>query len=303
VALSVWLIIWPNNLHMFRTISPPSSFWDIWIVGGLIGTTFFTYLGYRLRKNKRLPFFYFWIIIVILPSFYTFRMHSYWCEHWLTVALPGVFVLWFYFLERVYLFKVKSNLQKIFFLFVVVTPFVFYATKTIERNVEWENPVKFYETNIQRQGIGSIIYNNLGRAYFDAGEYDKAAKVYQKALEVNPTMYQAQYNLGNLYLRLSHLDKALVLYRQVLVIRPQFIPAHHNIAVIYDKKGDDESAINFLETTSLKVFPTPPFDILYDLTVFSLKNGQMNKARYYFDKIYERNPNNPSVLQLKKMMK
>lgn len=303
VALSGWLIFWPNNLHMFRTIFPPNNWWDILLGSGLVGIVLFIYLGYRLRKNKRLFFFYWWIILFILPSFYTFRMHGYWGEHWLVGLLPGVFVMIFYFLEKIYQYRIKSDLKKIFFLIILVMPFIFYIIQTIKRNAEWENPIRFYEINIQRQGVGSIIYNNLGRAYFNKGEYAKAKEMYEKALEVNPTMYQAWYNLGNLYLQLAYFDKALSAYERTLAINKYFVPAYHNIAVVYDRQGKQAEAIDFLERVSREVFPIPPMGIWYDLAVFSLKDGQKEKAHYYFNKVFEKNPDDPMVKQLEELMK
>jgi tetratricopeptide (TPR) repeat protein len=194
-------------------------------------------------------------------------------------------------------------LKKIFFLIILVTPFIFYIIQTIKRDAEWENPIRFYEINIQRQGVGSIIYNNLGRAYFNKGEYAKAKEMYEKALEVDPTMYQAWYNLGNLYLQLAYFDKALSAYERTLAINKYFVPAYHNIAVVYDRQGKQAEAIDFLERVSREVFPIPPMGIWYDLAVFSLKDGQKEKAHYYFNKVFEKNPDDPMVKQLEELMK
>jgi predicted Zn-dependent protease len=54
------------------------------------------------------------------------------------------------------------------------------------------------------------VTNNLGDAYYAAGEYDKALVCYQTVTRSNSTMFIPYYNTGNIYLKRQDYRRAIV---------------------------------------------------------------------------------------------
>lgn len=56
----------------------------------------------------------------------------------------------------------------------------------------------------------SITFANIAGAYWEIGEYEKAAYNYRRALDIDPTFHEAHYNIINLYMDMNALYAALI---------------------------------------------------------------------------------------------
>ncbi|MBW7957400.1 MAG: tetratricopeptide repeat protein [Deltaproteobacteria bacterium] len=61
---------------------------------------------------------------------------------------------------------------------------------------EYDLAIKEYETVLQYNPKSAETYNNLGFAYFDTGEFEKASEAQKKAVEIKPDMANAYYGLA-----------------------------------------------------------------------------------------------------------
>jgi tetratricopeptide (TPR) repeat protein len=89
----------------------------------------------------------------------------------------------------------------------------------------------------------AVAHNNLGVAYYQKGEWDKAIAEYQKAVSLRPRYADAHNNLGAAYAGKGMLDEAIAAHKQALAIRPDLLRAHLNLGVSYNKKGELDKAI------------------------------------------------------------
>jgi tetratricopeptide (TPR) repeat protein len=296
-SVSVQLIFFPNNLHMFRTINLTNSFvnWDV--IAGIFGIVGWGVLMCKEFSNKKIFFMYLWITITILPSLVTFRMHGYFGEHWLYGILPGVFLLIFYYIEK----RVMKN--NISIIKVIVTTGIVllagvYSYKTVVRNKEWKEPIDFYEVNIKRGGVSAIAYNNLGMAYYEKQRIEEAEKMYVLAISLNPEMYQAWYNLGNIYLKSGDYEKALEYYRRAIDSNDKFFLVYHNIAVTclaYKKCSNEFSLLD----QAITIFPKNK-QLLYDLAKLCYTTGEKERAFEYIKMILKISPDDKFARSLLK---
>lgn len=56
---------------------------------------------------------------------------------------------------------------------------------TLKRNNDWKNPVVFYNNILKYNSGTARVHNNLGMAYVEKGDFEKAEKHYLKALEID----------------------------------------------------------------------------------------------------------------------
>jgi len=71
----------------------------------------------------------------------------------------------------------------------------------------------------------------------DAGNPDRACKLYRKALRVHPTSATPDYNLGVVYLRRGRFEKALQSFRNAARKVPWNAETHYNLAMCHWKMG------------------------------------------------------------------
>ncbi len=87
-----------------------------------------------------------------------------------------------------------------------------------------------------------LAHNNLGWAWFNKGEYDKAVESYRTALELDPSYAVASNNLGLALERLDRLDEAEAAFRRAASNMPGFVDAYYNLGLILLKKKDKAGA-------------------------------------------------------------
>lgn len=92
---------------------------------------------------------------------------------------------------------------------------------------------------------GEALYN-LGVAYSEAKELDKAIFMYQMAIAAAPQCAEAHNNLGVLHRERGNLEAALTCYEAALTVRPNFPQGLNNLAVLYTQQGRAAEALNML---------------------------------------------------------
>ncbi len=64
-------------------------------------------------------------------------------------------------------------------------------------------------------------------------KFDVAKKLYQKVIEINPNILNAQFNLGIIYDELNENEKAINCYEKAINLDPLFIQSYNNLGLIF----------------------------------------------------------------------
>ena len=103
----------------------------------------------------------------------------------------------------------------------------------------------------KRQALGCFL-NNLGNSYSDVGDPESAIVVFEKAVEINPTLSESKANLGNTYLQKNRVNEAIAQYLAALRINPYDAKTHNNLGNAYSQKDSLPSSIDeYLEAIRL----------------------------------------------------
>ena len=100
----------------------------------------------------------------------------------------------------------------------------------------------------------SVAYCNLGLAWAQKGQLDKAKECYAKSLQLSPDNANTHYNLGNAYFTQNMPEKAIVEYRAVIRAMPDFVRAYDMLAIVLIQAGKIEEATATYEQ-ALKIDP------------------------------------------------
>ena len=89
----------------------------------------------------------------------------------------------------------KSQIRAgaLLFGFLIVALFSYW---TYQRNLVWKTPVTLWEDNAKKSPNKARVHGNLGKAYLDAKEYEKARREFEKAIALNPRLLGAYDNLA-----------------------------------------------------------------------------------------------------------
>jgi tetratricopeptide (TPR) repeat protein len=128
-----------------------------------------------------------------------------------------------------------------------------------------------------------MAWNEIGLAWYSAGNYSRAATAYSEATILVPGEPQAWFNLGVCFHKLGDLEAARDSYQQAVDLKESFPGAWHNLGIVCAKKGDDPAAMNAFRREVNWV----PDNIRawYDLGVTLQKLGREDEARAAFQKV------------------
>jgi protein O-mannosyl-transferase len=100
----------------------------------------------------------------------------------------------------------------------------------------------------------STTYCNLGIAWTQKGQSNRAIEYYAKSIQLKPDNAKARYNLGNVYFTQNMPEKAIVEYRAAIRAVPDYVWAYDMLAIVLIQTGKIEEAIVTYEQ-ALKIDP------------------------------------------------
>jgi len=217
------LLFVPLNLHMAYEVTPITSLFS-WSVGGfLVAVATFVYLIKKYwTQDKLLVFGLSWFLILLLPRTNIISINRPLYEHWLYLPMAGFWLALVLLIEKL---KIKKEL-----IIPILAIFIFsLSILTIRRNLDWRNPITFYEKNLTYTPHSFIQHNNLGMAYAEAGRTEEAIKEYKTAISLADIYPQVHYNLANVLVSTNNLKEAEVEYYKAINISPQFYLPYINL--------------------------------------------------------------------------
>ncbi|XP_008486662.1 transmembrane and TPR repeat-containing protein 4-like, partial [Diaphorina citri] len=101
----------------------------------------------------------------------------------------------------------------------IIAAFIFVmfilSVRTLDRNEDWNNEVRLYESAIRVSPLNAKMHFNLGRQAAEQNNQALAVTYYREAIRLNPTYAQAMNNLANL-LRLDQPHEAEILFKKAV---------------------------------------------------------------------------------------
>ena len=98
---------------------------------------------------------------------------------------------------------------------------------------KFEEAVRAYQKSIDQNPLAPVAHYNLGIAYKNLRQLDKAAKVLKKAVELAPTNLDIRLTLGNIYNRKERWAEAIGQLNIVVHRQRNDAEAHGNLGWAY----------------------------------------------------------------------
>ncbi|MFA5093242.1 MAG: tetratricopeptide repeat protein [Candidatus Omnitrophota bacterium] len=233
------LLILPIDLHMSRELVRPITVGGILLSIIFLAIVIFTCLHYLRYCQKRsvVSFMLFWSLVFFIPQSGIFPINAFVAEHFIYLSSISFFVLLAYLLHKF--------LRLRLFILAVGLICLFYILLICGRNLEWKNPLVFYQKIIQYSPASFQGHNNLGLQYEYLGRFDDAQLEYKRALKIKPDLIEARSNLASLYFKLKLYNQALAEYDllEKSKLGSKAGEVVNNLANVYEAMGNFKMAV------------------------------------------------------------
>jgi tetratricopeptide (TPR) repeat protein len=168
-------------------------------------------------------------------------------------------------------------------------------------------PATVQSPRYRYKGFATPLGGDRTRAepYFSQGVQSQQARrlkdamlAYEKALQIDPAYFEAQYNLGLAASQNSDLPGALVAYEKALAIQPDSTDARYNFGLALSQAGYLEDAANQFE----KIVAKKPDEARAHLALGNMYAQQFHdpaRARPHYLKVIETDPRNSQAAAIR----
>lgn len=283
------LLFVPFGLHMAYEVSPVTSIFSWSVAGFILAVGIFIYVIKKYwHQDKLLVFGLAWFLILLLPRTNIISINRPLYEHWLYLPMAG------FWLAAILLFE-KLKVNKKVSLTILILFICYLSFLTVIRNLDWRDPITFYEKNLTYTPNSFIQHNNLGMAYSDAGRTEEAIKEYKTAISIADIYPQVHYNLGNALASIKKFDEAETEYYKATNITPDFSLPYLNLLKIAILSKDETK----LQTVLAKIKVNFSEEYYLNQAFYSyyyLENGV--KAKSFGLELTKKYPNSSSEVGL-----
>lgn len=152
----------------------------------------------------------------------------------------------------------------------------------------WRNSITLFQHAVDVNADNFMAHSNLGNAFLDKGDTERAAEHYYEALRIRPHYELVHNNLGNIMAGQGKVEEAIRHYSEALRIRPDYALSHYNLGVMLEHEGDLDGAI---ERYSEVVRIRPDYAKAHFKLGFSKsRKGNLEEALSHYSRAMRLNP-------------
>lgn len=150
-----------------------------------------------------------------------------------------------------------------------------------------------YETQKAKYSDNAAFFYGLGYSYsltdlrMNDTAQESAIENYETALQLDPTLYFANYSLGAIYKKQEKFDQALSQFQTCLSLNPEYYPAHYAIGEVHLGQEKYAEALQSFEAAQIL---NPKWEYpVYGIGLVYLHQGNLNQARETFERAIQNN--------------
>jgi tetratricopeptide (TPR) repeat protein len=196
-GIYIQLMFSPLHLHMEWVLPTAKTFMNPPVaLGGFLIVIFIFLIFKTFRKLPEVSFGLAWFLIALSPYMNIFMPAvALLSEHWLYLSLPGFFFALFVFIDRISF----PRFVRFFVLFSIIAWIFWVGNLTILRNRNWANPMVLFIDTLREAPKSYRANLNLGLAYQNDKQYDKALEYFERAMKIEPKNPFTYYDRALLY--------------------------------------------------------------------------------------------------------
>jgi Tfp pilus assembly protein PilF len=134
-------------------------------------------------------------------------------------------------------------------------------------------------------------HNNLGVAYADRGDLERARRECEKAVELDPQFHEAHLNLGLVHARQGRMEEAHQEYQRAIELKPGYVQALNAQGLILMGRNAHEKAIECFQKAVEELDYAPAYN---NLGLAFLHQGDFARAAAAYQEAIDLEPRNAS---------
>lgn len=137
-------------------------------------------------------------------------------------------------------------------------------------------------------------YFNLGNAFYELEDYERAAEYYEEALSLEPELAPASFNLARAYIESGDYDEAIRILEELRAEDPDNVLVLESLAYARSERGEFETAASLYE----EVLAESAFRVsaLYSAALVYDRLEQLDRAGELLERAWETAPDDLDVL-------
>ncbi len=152
---------------------------------------------------------------------------------------------------------------------------------------DYDGATEHYKKAMEINPSFSPVYNIMGYAYRQVGNYAEAEKAFKKYTEMIPNDPNPHDSYAELLMKMGRFDESIAHYRRALAIDPHFVASYSGIATNYMYKGmQDSAAAELKKLSDMARNDGETRTAMFNQTVLYVDGGKMNEALQEVDKQY-----------------
>jgi tetratricopeptide (TPR) repeat protein len=287
------LLFSPFNLCADYPFPRSSSIFEVSVLLSLLVCVVFVVFMVKSYKYWReASFGLFWIFVTLIPVSNIIPVTPHFvAERYLYAPSIGFCMVLAVMINKIYCQQTRifpQGFQKKFAISLILVVLVLYSILTFQRNFDWKSDYTLWSKTVRQKPNSGVTHLNLGVAYAQKGQTNKAEEELKKVLKFNPRSALVHYNLGNIYTDKGIYYDAIEEYKKAIQINPEFASAHCNLGAAYVCKGLLDEAIKQLKE-AIELNPGD-WKAHFNLIIIYSRKGLHDEAKEEYQKAIEINP-------------
>ncbi len=241
------LAFWPNDLAIYYPYSGPIPAWQI--IGAALLLIAITAFCFSQRKAQ--PYLivgWLWFLGTLVPVIRLVQIGGQtMADRYFYIPSIGLFIALVFGLTDI---ARSWRVAPLFGAGVALAVLLTLATLTNAQIQRWRDSITLFEHTLAVTPPNLIIEHNLGLAMGDSGRYDEAAMHFERALQMDPTFYDALVALGGTREFQGRLPEAIQYFRAAIRSQPDTPRAHVQLGHALWKQNDHEGALEEMRRAS-----------------------------------------------------
>lgn len=236
------LLVFPVRLscdYGFAHLSSPTKLVNaLWAAGGVIAVLGGLWLAISSIKKKGR---YFMAIFIFAATYFIVSnlilvINTPMAERLIYLPSWGFCLLLGLILEDIFIPDRDGKILRsrlIALWLVLITVLALYSLRTWTRNRDWKDQSSLMYSASRVCSNSARVQYNLGLAYEERGELDKAVFHYQRAVAIIPLHPNFHLGLGNVYGKQGLRELRAAEYREAIRVAPEKVDGYYNLGMVY----------------------------------------------------------------------
>jgi Flp pilus assembly protein TadD len=224
--------IWPSRLSVFYP-HPGGQLSILAAVGSGALIVAFSIVAIRVRRSRPyVTFGWFWYLVTLAPVIGLIQVGTQgMADRYTYIPLVGPFIALTWGVAALF------RGRRITLALLGSATAIALGLRAHQQASFWRDSVTLFEHALTVTTNNAVAHSNLGRAYLERGDLDRAMTHALSVTRIEPDAADGQFNLGVILEKSAKTDDAMAAYREAIRLAPQLPGPYLNLGILLAGQG------------------------------------------------------------------